>query len=193
MPFPLIPIISAVAAELIPSMAESLFGEDSNISEPIAAAAIAVASEVTGIDIKAPDDARRANEALQSDPALLVEFQRLTNEHAISILREENARWKMIYDDVANARAREIATGDTTPRILAFIVVGGFLSYCTALSIAIAFDMPGFSNATTTGLLGTILGYWGNESKQVGGYYWGSSAGSRAKDAMINDAFGGRK
>ena len=86
---------------------------------------------------------------------------------------------KIAAEDRANAREREIKTGDSwTPRILAAVVVLGYLAVqWYILSHIVPQEMREIvlrSMGTLDMALGLVLGY-----------YFGSSAGSARKDAVI--------
>jgi hypothetical protein len=74
---------------------------------------------------------------------------------------------KLAADDRANARQREIATGDKTPRNLAYMLVGG------AIAIG-GFLLFGGLKLDST-LAGVVIGYLFNESGAVTTYYFGEA------------------
>lgn len=84
---------------------------------------------------------------------------------------------KLAYDDTANARAREIAIRDNTPRNLAYIVLG-FAGACIAATLA------GWTKVDSA-LAGTLIGYLVAEARSALAYYFGSSKGSKDKDDAI--------
>jgi hypothetical protein len=79
--------------------------------------------------------------------------------------------------DRADARAREVATKDSTTKILAFVVLGAFV----AMSLSVLF---GYAVAEST-IAGTIIGYMSAKAEQVIAYYFGSSAGSKQKTDLL--------
>ena len=86
-------------------------------------------------------------------------------------------------DDVADrtsARAMQVATKDWTPDLLAWLIMGasGLVAYLV-LTGNVTKD-PVLSTMT-----GTVIGYLFSEAKSVLAYYFGSSAGSQAKDATL--------
>jgi len=92
--------------------------------------------------------------------------------------------------DRDSARTRETKTGDSwTPRILAFIVIFGFLSM---VAYVIAKGL-GVQNADSAALVGTLIGYVSAKAEQVISYYFGSSAGSKSKDAAVHKALSQQK
>lgn len=91
--------------------------------------------------------------------------------------------------DVADARQMQMTTRDPTVARLAWLVIGGFLLISLAELVAMIV-WPARVNALPQPawlLIGSVLGYLANESKQAGAFYFGSSAGSQAKDSTIAD------
>jgi hypothetical protein len=88
-------------------------------------------------------------------------------------------RDKLVFDDIANARAREIAVKDTTPRNLAYLII-------TFTGLCIAATLAGWTKVDSA-LAGTLIGYLVAECRSTLTYYFGSSQGSRDKDATLAD------
>lgn len=82
--------------------------------------------------------------------------------------------------DRASARDREIKVGGWTTPALAWTVIAGSLILTAAVVTGQVTKDP-----TLATLVGTALGSMWSEAKQVLAYYFGSSAGSQAKDATI--------
>lgn len=96
----------------------------------------------------------------------------------------QQALEKIAADDRQSARQREIAVHDTTPKILAFSVVGGFLSMTIAL---IGTALLGYKiDPVSMGLIGTLVGYLSAKSELVLAYYFGSSSGSDKKTELLS-------
>ena len=78
----------------------------------------------------------------------------------------------------ADARRMAATTGDLwTPRLLAIVVILGFFASALAVFAGVA-DLAEPSTAT---LVGAVVGYASAKADQVVAYWFGSSAGSRAK------------
>ena len=85
--------------------------------------------------------------------------------------------------DRASARERERNTGDkATPRALAAIIVGGFL---LTVWYVLSGQVEGLKDPVAAGLIGTLIGYVSAKADQVVSYYFGSSAGSAAKNELL--------
>jgi hypothetical protein len=86
---------------------------------------------------------------------------------------------KLANEDRANARQREIATGDVwTPRILAYMLTTGFF---LVLGAVMAWGVPESARDTVNLLLGSLGTVWLGAMA----YYHGTTAGSRAKTEML--------
>lgn len=94
--------------------------------------------------------------------------------------------------DRSSAREREAKTGDSwTPRVLASVVLAGFMG---TVFMVLAGYVDGLADPMAATLIGTLIGYVSAKADQVVSYYFGSSAGSKAKDAaMAGLADGARK
>ena len=80
--------------------------------------------------------------------------------------------------DRGNARERQIETGDQMPAFIAFAALSGFFGILIAM---IFVDLPVGSQAP----LNVMLGALGSLVVAIGNYYFGSSAGSSAKNQLI--------
>ena len=144
-------------------LGETLLG-DSDATEDRVAAAVAAAK---------PEDLVRLRDA---DLA----FRKHLTEAGIKL--EEIAA-----ADRADARKLAVITGDLwTPRVLALVVVGGFFA-------AVVWVLAGgaVSDPTTATLVGAVVGYASAKADQVVSFWFGSSAGSRAKTEAL-ERLGGR-
>jgi hypothetical protein len=83
--------------------------------------------------------------------------------------------------DRADARQREIKTGDWTPKALAFVITAGFFAI---LAFMCTHELPPMAH---DGLL-LLLGSLGTAWVQVVTYYYGSSAGSDKKSDLLAQA-----
>lgn len=89
-------------------------------------------------------------------------------------------------EDRSSAREREAKTGDHTPKYLAGAVTLGFFG---VLSWMIAYGLPDNGGEAMLVMLGTLGTAWG----AIVSYYFGSSAGSREKNEVINKAIRGNR
>lgn len=140
---------------------------------PIAAAAIHAAlgttdekSAETALLIATPDQLLALK---QADQAFQVRMKELG-------IQEQ----QLVYQDIANARSREIAVKDWTPRILAYAVV--------TLTVVLEgmLLIHGQPKEIDGVVLGRILGTWDAALMLVLSYYYGTSAGSVSKTDALN-------
>lgn len=115
--------------------------------------------------------------ATSADPEILLKIKQADNDFKIQTEQLGITRDKLVFDDIANARAREVAVKDTTPRNLAYMILV-FTGAC------IAATLMGYTKVESA-LAGTLIGYLIAESRSALTYYFGSSSGSQSKtDAM---------
>lgn len=88
---------------------------------------------------------------------------------------------KIAAEDRHSARQREMTVLDWTPRILAYMTTLGFFGILLVMLFA---SMP--INDQTHDVLLVMLGCLGTAWTGVIAYYFGSSAGSAAKTALLN-------
>jgi len=140
---------------------------------PIAAAAIHAA-------LGTADDKSAETALLNATPDQLLALK--SAEQAFQVRMKELGiqEEQLVYTDIANARAREIAVKDWTPRIIAYLVI--VLVLVAEGSMFFAGQPKGVDGV----VLGRILGTLDSALMLVLGYYFGSSAGSSNKDSTID-------
>lgn len=113
------------------------------------------------------------------DPATLVAVHNIEadlTKHMADLGVEEE---QLAYADTANARGREIAVKDSTPKIIAYLVI--VLVLIAEGSMFFVGQPKGIDGV----VLGRILGTLDSALLLVLGYYFGSSAGSASKDSTL--------
>ena len=106
-----------------------------------------------------------------------VELKRFESEKGVKFAELE-------VRDVESARLHNIEMrklGDRTTTQLAWLIVGAFIAMAVSILVA---SLAGLPTAEST-VVGTIIGYLVSEAKQVTAFYFGSSRGSRNKDAVL--------
>lgn len=116
------------------------------------------------------------------------EFEATHQERMLDLKQKhELEMYAAEVDDRKSARQREVDTKDTTVAKLAWMMIGGFIIMSMAQLVAImgwpevVVKIPGQGWL----LIGNISGYLANEAKQAAAYYFGSSSGSKDKDATL--------
>jgi hypothetical protein len=115
-----------------------------------------------------------------TDPDILLKLKQADNDFAAQMKALEISEEKLSFDDTANARAREIAVKDSTPRVLSYGVTVGFFGALTALNFV---PIPAENRATIYSMVGSLGTVW----ILIMGYYFGSSRGSDDKTKVIAD------
>lgn len=161
-----------------PILAKAMLGPASAAVPAVAALSRALLGHEKGSDVEV------AAALAGASPEQMAKIQDAEREFALKLVDMAVQLEKIEADDRASAREREAKTGDNwTPRILAAVVVGGFLA---TVYMVLAGHVAGLRDPMMSGLVGTLIGYVSAKADQVVGYYFGSSASSRAKDAVLS-------
>lgn len=126
---------------------------------------------------------------VSATPEQLLALKQADNSHEETMAQLSISKDKLGFDDVANARGMAVQTRDPTAARLAWLIIGGFL----VTSIAQLIGLMGFADQINKIppqgwlLIGNVSGYLANEAKQAAAFYFGSTAGSQAKDITIAD------
>lgn len=164
------PITLAMSlAQFAPKIAGWLGGDK---AEQVAEKAVAVAQAVTG-----HESPTEALQALQADPAKALEYRQAILAQEVEFERLAVRREEIAAEDRKDARAREIATKDDFPKILALLLL-------TALMVEQGCIFAGWMPADETAKTIIVKGAGLLEAAILLalGYFYGSSAGSKAKD-----------
>ena len=148
---------------------------------------VGLAAKTVGDAIGAPVEAKPdaiANAIAGATPEQLAAARKADQDFALKMqelgFKEITDLEQIAANDRANARQREVAAHDSwTPRLLAVVVTVGFfwiLGY-----MLIKGKPPGAYGDALMLLLGALGTSWG----AIIQYYFGSSAGSQAKDRII--------
>ena len=111
----------------------------------------------------------------RGDPGDLAKLKEVERDFLIELERLGIEKEKLAVQDRGNARAREIATGDLTPRRLAYITLAGFFAVL-ASQLMFAWEGKEISEAIqrtldiTTGILFAMV-------LAIKDYFFGSSSG----------------
>jgi hypothetical protein len=150
----------------------------SAVGGPLAGMATRAISEAL---LGRPDgsEADLAEAAAKASPEQLLALKQAENEFAVKMRELDIDLERIANEDRNSARHREIQTRDWTPRVLAGLITVGYFG---ALFYMLRNGLPqhGGSEAMLV-MLGTLGTAWGG----VVAYYFGSSAGSKAKDEAI--------
>lgn len=112
------------------------------------------------------------------DPDALLRLKNADNDFKAKMRELDITEEKLVYDDRASARAREIAVKDKMPALLAIILVVLFASALFALFIV---EIPESNKAVIYSMIGSL----GTLTIAACAYYHGSSSGSAKKNDML--------
>jgi len=117
---------------------------------------------------------------IAANPDTLLKLKQAEDDLKTKLRQMDIDEEKLHLDDTANARAREIALKDWTPRIIAYGVI--------ILTIAMEGSLLLFGQPKTVDgvILGRVLGTFDSALMLVLSYYYGSSAGSASKTDALN-------
>lgn len=152
------------------------------IGSPVAGVATKALCDVLGLTSdSSPEDAMTAISI--ATPEQLLALREADNKHAEFMGQLGYSHLDKLaqatVDDRASARKRESDVRDHTPKVLAALAVLGFIALVAL--VASGFEPKESMQSGFWMLVGAAIAVF----KDVYGYYFGSSAGSQAKDATI--------
>ena len=162
-------VAGQVLAKVAPMLATAFGG-------PLAGAATGAIISALGL---APDASKEAVAAAiaSATPDQLLALKKADQDFTIAMGRLNLDAAALEGKDRDSARQRETVVRDWMPRALGLGVVAAFIG-------VVAFVIGGYSHVDTV-LAGTLIGYLSAKAEQVIAYYFGSSAGSQAKDRLL--------
>jgi len=120
-----------------------------------------------------------AEAAAKATPDQLLALKQAEQDFAVKMRELDIDLERIANADRDSARNREVAAKDWTPRVLAGLVTGGYFGVLFYMLIN-GLPTHGGSEAMLV-MLGTLGTAWGG----IMAYYFGSSAGSKAKDEAM--------
>ena len=155
----------------------------SAVGGPLAGMATRAISEAL---LGKPDgtEAELTEAAAKATPEQLLALKTAEQDFAVKMRELDIDLERIANADRDSARNREVKTRDWTPRLLAGLITAGYFG---ALFYMLRNGLPqhGGSEAMLV-MLGTLGTAWGG----VVAYYFGSSAGSKAKDEAMSQRMG---
>lgn len=134
---------------------------------------------------EAADESKIAAAVAGATPDQLLLLKKANLDFEVKMRELEVDIKRIEMDDRKSARDREAAIKDWTPRILAALIIGGFL---TSVYMVLAGLVEGLKDPVMSGIVGTLIGYVSAKADQVVSYYFGSSAGSDKKTEAMQNA-----
>ena len=124
------------------------------------------------------DEAATSAALLNATPDQLLAFKKADQDFQVQMRTLGISEEKLVYDDIANARARQIAVKDDTPAILAYCITFGFFG---TLGFMLWNGKPAVGGDALLVMLGSLGTAWAG----VVSFYFGSSLGSAKKDTAL--------
>lgn len=167
-----------VLKTVAPTLADTAAGPFAPLVDPIV-------RKIFGVGADEPQKLQSA--LLNATPDQLLALKQADNAHQEKLVELGISRDKLAFDDIASARAMQVATKDPTAGRLAWMLIGGFIVISLAQIVALFGWAEQVAKVPPQGwlLLGNLSGYLANEAKQAAAFYFGSTAGSQAKDVTL--------
>ncbi len=125
------------------------------------------------------DPAAQEAAITSTDPDILLKLKEADTAFQAQMKALQISEEKLTFDDLANARAMEVQTHDTTPKYLAYLITFGFFA---TLGYLIIYGKPSTGGDVMLVMVGALGSAWAG----ICNFYYGSSAGSAAKTDVIN-------
>jgi len=166
----LLKIVGAVA----PTLATAIGG-------PLGGMAMKVVADVLGLPADSSEkDVSKAMAA--ATPDQLLALKQADQDFAVRMRELDIDLEKIAASDRDSARRREAQVRDWMPRVLAFVVVAGFMATVFLVLLGYVDGMKDPLMATT---VGTLIGFVSAKCEQVVAYYFGSSSSSQQKTQLL--------
>ena len=167
--------VGGLLAQVAPTIASALGG-------PLAGLAVkTLSSALLGTDQGSEQEIAAALSG--ATPEQLARLKEIDANFAITMKKLDIDLAKIDADDRSSARRREVDTRDRTPMVLAAVVCAGFFGTLGGL---ILYGLPQKGQDALLIMLGAL----GSAFTAIISYYFGSSSGSRAKEAIIEQMAG---
>ena len=169
----LLKIVGAVA----PTIATAIGG-------PLGGMAMKVVGEALGLPPDSSEkDVSRAMAA--ATPDQLAALKKADHDFSVRMRELDIDLEKIAASDRDSARRREAQVRDWMPRVLAFVIVAGFMGTVFMVLLGYVEGMKDPLMATT---VGTLIGFVSAKAEQVTAYYFGSSSSSQQKTQLLAGA-----
>ncbi|MGR3466928.1 MAG: hypothetical protein ACU0CI_03545 [Shimia sp.] len=168
--------VKEVIGTVAPTLASALGG-------PLAGTATRAIAEGLGFD---GPDAVLPRELEAPTPSQLVELKRIEAEFKADMEEAGIELAQIDATDRASARDRQVRMKDWTPTILGVAIIAGFFG---TIGLIFHLGLP----VEGRDVLIALVGVMGGMTTQVGNFFFGSSMGSKNKDAIIQDLKGALK
>jgi hypothetical protein len=124
------------------------------------------------------DDKAAESALLAASPDALVKLKQAEQDFQVQMRTLGISEEKLVYDDIANARTRDMSVRDSTPAVLAYAITLGFFG---TLGFMLWNGKPAVGGDALLVMLGSLGTAWAG----VVSFYFGSSLGSAQKDRVL--------
>jgi len=145
---------------------------------PLAGVAVTAIAGALGLDDKSEDGIAAA--LAGAKPEDLLKLKQADQQFALDMKKLQLRPEELEIEDRVSARSTYAATKDLMVPILSTLVVGTFCG----VTVAVLFGTLKIEAV----IAGTLIGYLSAKAEQVLAFYFGSSRGSKDKDAALSDA-----
>ena len=114
-----------------------------------------------------------------NSPETLAKIKQIDADFKVKMRELGITEAKLFFDDVKDARERNVKLNDITPATLAFLVTLGFFG---VLSVFMFTDIPKDSETVLNIMLGSLGTAW----TSIIGFYFGSSRSSEVKNYLLS-------
>jgi hypothetical protein len=166
----LLKIVGAVA----PSLATAIGGPLGGMAMQAVASALGLPTDSSEKDV--------AKAMASATPDQLLKLKQADQDFAVRMRELDIDLEKIAASDRDSARRREAQVRDWMPRVLAFVVVAGFMATVFLVLLGLVDGMKDPLMATT---VGTLIGFVSAKAEQVIAYYFGSSSSSQQKTQLL--------
>ncbi|MCG3774760.1 MAG: hypothetical protein JW395_1585 [Nitrospira sp.] len=164
------PILNIIA----PTIATALGGPIAGMAVRAITSALGLGSDASKEDI--------ANAITGAGPDQIAALKKAEYDFKVQMKQLDIDLERIAADDRDSARTREASTKDWVPRVLGTIIIAGFLGTVYMVLAGYVVGMKDPMMATT---VGTLIGYVSAKADQVISYYFGSTASSSEKNALL--------
>lgn len=157
-------------AKVAPTVATMLGG-------PLAGVAVNMAAQALGVD---PSEDAIAEAVTSGNPEVFLKLKQAEADLKVKLKELDIKEDSLHVEDRKSARKREAEVGGlATPSLAAVIIIGFFIIIGYILVVGL--------NVTpaVASMIGMLVGMVSSKAEQVVNYYFGSSAGSRRKNDLI--------
>ncbi|EPY03477.1 hypothetical protein [Magnetospirillum fulvum] len=164
-----------IVGTVAPSIATALGG-------PLSGLATKAIARAFGLGDDSEDSVAAA--VTSATPEQLLALKKADQDFAVKMRELDIDLERIAAGDRDSARKREVDAKDWTPKVLAFVIVGGFFG---TVAYVLGWGLSGM-DAAAAAFAGSLVGYVSAKAEQVVAYYFGSSSGADKAAVLLSKA-----